>query len=452
MNHTPAPPVLGKDEMPQLQAALEGPAGRGVLAAIATVAQARRHAHAARQKGFTDTLTAMQSSKDPVKMSTANAVADKLWQQNAAQAEQALGKGSLDKLQAWQALKGSFNAEELASGSTSPTTRRLKAREEARRTPPRRRSRAVPSDMAYKLGTGWPGIGRLTGSTPAAPFDSIKGGELVADYQRHLYRAADLWRRCRQGLRPGRAAAAVDVGRLGRGRQPGHEDAGMITDGQTQAEIAQGKPPSYQVAIKRKDGTLDILPGRVGFDPADHIDKYGAKLRARQQAVEQGRASTPGCPSHERDRRRPGASFGLRTEQGGPPARAPAGTDGGEAIWGAAFRQTNSVVSALQYMRNSGSYAPQPGYNPVTDIKAWGDPKYFLDHGTSFVGSQSPAETLSIKSRSTRRRPTGARWRPAARSASWRRWAPGCSTRPCCCPAASAWTRRAAGCPSARPR
>jgi hypothetical protein len=56
----------------------------------------------------------MQSSKDPVKMSTANAVVDKLWQDNAAQAEQALGKGSLDKLQAWQALKGSFGAEELA--------------------------------------------------------------------------------------------------------------------------------------------------------------------------------------------------------------------------------------------------------------------------------------------------------------------------------------------------
>jgi hypothetical protein len=94
----------------------------------------------------------------------------------------------------------------------------------------------------------------------------------------------------------------------------------------------------------------------------------------------------------------PDASFGLRTEQGGPPARAEQPADGGEAVFGAAFRQTNSVVSALQYMRNSGSYAPQPGYNPVTDIKAWGDPKYFLDHGTSFVGSQSPAETLSIKS------------------------------------------------------
>lgn len=49
----------------------------------------------------------------------------------------------------------------------------------------------------------------------------------------------------------------------------------------------------------------------------------------------------------------PDASAGFRTETGGPPARPADITDGGEAIWGAAFRQSNSVVSALQYMRNS---------------------------------------------------------------------------------------------------
>jgi hypothetical protein len=94
----------------------------------------------------------------------------------------------------------------------------------------------------------------------------------------------------------------------------------------------------------------------------------------------------------------PEASFGLRTEQGGPPAAPSEANDGGEAVWAAAFRQTNSVVSALQYLRNSGSYNPVPGYNPVNEIKGWGDQKYFLDHGSSFVGSQSPAETLAIKS------------------------------------------------------
>jgi hypothetical protein len=50
----------------------------------------------------------------------------------------------------------------------------------------------------------------------------------------------------------------------------------------------------------------------------------------------------------------------------------------------------------MQYMRNSGHFAPQPDYNPVSDLKGWKDPKYLLDHGEKFVGSQSPAETRSI--------------------------------------------------------
>jgi len=89
--------------------------------------------------------------------------------------------------------------------------------------------------------------------------------------------------------------------------------------------------------------------------------------------------------------------LGIRGAQGIPPANPPSPTDGGEALFGAAFRQTNSVVSALQYMRNSGHFSPVPDYNPLTDIKAWREPNYFLEHGAAFVGAQSPAETLAIK-------------------------------------------------------
>jgi hypothetical protein len=91
-------------------------------------------------------------------------------------------------------------------------------------------------------------------------------------------------------------------------------------------------------------------------------------------------------------------ALGLRTGQGVTPAAEPGvPTDGGEAIWGAAFRQTNSVVSALQYMRNSGHYAPEPDYNPIDDLKSWEKPSYMLDHGRAFVGSQSRAESQAIK-------------------------------------------------------
>jgi hypothetical protein len=351
MNHTPAPPVLGKDEMPQLQAALEGPHGASALASIATVLKPDELNTLLGEKGFANALTGMMSSKDPAKMSTAMSVVDKLWRDNPAQAEGTLGGPAVTKLQAWQALRGSFSATELAerlNAADDPST--VKAREAAKEGAEKEVKGLSPSDMAYKLGTGWPGIGRLTGSTPAAPFDSIKGGELVADFnatytalrtygvdadkasdlatQRlqstwgvsgaagnqvmkmppekyypqvdgtHDWLQTDLtaWVAKRAGAEFSAGPRTLEAGIGGVAQDRNWQVAGMITDGQTQAEIAQGKPPSYMVAIKRKDGTLDILPGRIGFDPADHIDKYGAKLRARQQAAEQGRSLETGMP------------------------------------------------------------------------------------------------------------------------------------------------------------
>jgi muramidase (phage lysozyme) len=351
MNHTPAPPVLGKDELPQLQAALEGPQGAGVLGTIATVLKPDEMNTLLGEKGFANALTGMMSSKDPAKMSTAMSVVDKLWRDNPAQAEGTLGGPAVTKLQAWQALRGSFSAPELAerlNAADDPST--LKAREAAKDSAEKEVKGLTPGDMAYKLGTGWPGIGRLTGATPAAPYDSIKGGELVADFnvtytalrtygvdadkasdlavQRlqstwgvsgaagnqvmkmppekyypqvdgtHDWMQKDLtdWVAKRAGAEFSAGPRTLEAGISGVSQDRNWQVAGMITDGQTQAEISQGKRPSYQVAIKRKDGTLDILPGRVGFDPADHIDKYGAKLRARQEAVEQGRALDSGMP------------------------------------------------------------------------------------------------------------------------------------------------------------
>ena len=88
----------------------------------------------------------------------------------------------------------------------------------------------------------------------------------------------------------------------------------------------------------------------------------------------------------------PDASLGMRSEQGASPARPADVTDGGEAIWGAAFRQTNSVVSAIQAMRNSGQYAPTPDYNPVNDVKA----------GATSVTSSITASRSSARNRRPR--------------------------------------------------
>lgn len=351
MNHTPPPPVLDKGDMPQMQAALDGPAGANILGQIATVLRPEEMNTLLGQKGFADALTGMMSSKDPVKMSTAMSVVDKLWRDNPAQAESTLGNPAITKLQAWQALKGSFDATELAerlNKADDPST--VKARETAKEAAEKETKNLSPQDMAYKLGTGWWGIGRLTGSTPSAPFDSIKGGEMVADYQTtytalrtygvdadkaselavqrlqstwgvsaaagnqvmknppersypqvdgsHEWLQQDLtaWVAKRAGEQFTAGPRTLEVGIGGVVQSRNWDVAGMIADGQTQAEIAAGRPASYQVAIRRKDGTLDILSGRVAFDPADHISKYSAKLQGQQAALQEARTAEWGMP------------------------------------------------------------------------------------------------------------------------------------------------------------
>lgn len=351
INHTPPPPVLDKGDMPQMQAALDGPNGANVLGQVATVLKPEEVNTLLEQKEFANAVTGMMSSKDPVKMSAAMSVVDRLWRENPAHAENTLGNPAITKLQAWQALRGSFDATELAdrlNKADDPAT--VKARETAKTAAEAETKNLSPQDMAYKMGTGWWGIGRLTGSTPAAPFDSIKGGEMVADYQStytalRTYgvdadKASDLavqrlqsswgvsgaagnqvmknppersypqvdgshewmkqdvtaWVTKRAGEQFTAGPRTLEVGIGGVAQSRNWDIAGMIADGQTQAEIAAGKPPSYQVAIRRKDGTLDILGGRVAFDPADHISKYGAKLQARQQTVEQTQSFNTAMP------------------------------------------------------------------------------------------------------------------------------------------------------------
>jgi muramidase (phage lysozyme) len=351
MNHQPPPPVLDKTDLPQLQAALDGPAGAQVLSSIAAGLNPDQMSSLLEQKGFTDSLTSMMSSKDPVKMSTAMGVADRLWRDNPADAKETLGDSAITKLQAWQGLRGTFNATELAerlNAADDPST--LKARKEAEKQADTESDKMTPANVAYQLGTSWgiPILSRVanvvTGATPNAPFDSITAGAMRADYREaysslrqygveaskaeslaverlkstwgpseaagnqvmknpperyypaiggsHDWMKPDLtaWITKRAGPEIDRTLLG-NLGNAGVTRQWTLDR--VMSDGQTQAEIAAGRPPSYQVAIKRKDGTLDILPGRVAFDPSDHIAKHGDSLQKAKLASDFYRSLDP---------------------------------------------------------------------------------------------------------------------------------------------------------------
>jgi hypothetical protein len=82
---------------------------------------------------------------------------------------------------------------------------------------------------------------------------------------------------------------------------------------------------------------------------------------------------------------------GLRAPLGQTPVTPEPVTD---RLLGAAFRQSNVVVSAIQAMRNSGPFTPEDNYTALPDIK---DTSYFDKHATRFAASASRAETDSIK-------------------------------------------------------
>lgn len=347
MNHTPPPPLLDKDELPALQAALQGPNGPAVLGQIAQGLKPDEMKMLLDQKGFVDTVSGMMSSKDPARMTSAMSVVDKIWRDNAVEAETKLGPAAITRLQAWQGLKDSFGPVELAeklNASDEPST--LQARKDAKEAAETETKSLTPGDMAYKLGTSWgiPILSRVanvvTGATPAIPFDSIKGGEMVADYKAtytalraygvdadkasdfavkrlsttwgvsaaagnqvmknaperlypqvegsHEWIGADLkkWIGAKVGPEMG-AAVASDLGPV---RNRNWTLQGLISDGQTQGEIAAGRPPSYQVAIKRADGTLDIIPSRIAFDPGEHIAAQESNLRGKKAAADYQRS------------------------------------------------------------------------------------------------------------------------------------------------------------------
>lgn len=344
MNDGPPPALLDKDEMPKLQAALQGQNGPAVLTGIAQSLKPEEMDALLAQKPFVDSVTGMMSSKDPARMSAAMSVVDKFWRDNAAKAEDRFGAAAITRLQAWQGLADSFNPAELAerlNASDDPAT--LKARTEAKDAAETETKSMGPADMAYKLGTGWPAIGRLTGSTPSAPFDSITGGALVADYRStytalraygvdadkasdlavkrlqstwgvsqaagnqvmknppersypaiggtHDWLQADLkdWVTKRVGPEFDSTKRTLEAGIAGAGSTRNWSVEGLVADKQTQAEVAAGRPPSYQVAVRKSDGTLDIIPSRVAFDPSSHIATYGAGLERSRAGLEMTR-------------------------------------------------------------------------------------------------------------------------------------------------------------------
>ena len=67
-----------------------------------------------------------------------------------------------------------------------------------------------------------------------------------------------------------------------------------------------------------------------------------------------------------------------------------------ERLWGAAFRQENTIVSTINYLQEMTGFETEPDHNPL-DIIA--DTDYETRHLSRFVGSRSRAQTHAIMAR-----------------------------------------------------
>jgi hypothetical protein len=342
--NTPQLPVLDQQDIKQLQAALQAPAGGVVLTTMANILKPAEMTKLLDQKEFRDSVVGMQSSLDKSKMSAANSVADKLWRANPALAESTLGSRSIEKLQSWQALKGTFSGDELAKMLNRADDPALaQARKEAIASANEEVTKLTPGDMAYRLGTGLPILnslaGNISGATPNLPLDSMQGRALVNEFKaaRAELRAAgvDPDKADAQGLERLRSTWGISqaagnrlmknppemspyypsiggpgekgwiseqlkefvtaslgpaegkfeprFGMMGV-RQPGWSIAGLVSDSRTATEMSNRRPPSYQVAVTH-NGMLEILPQRITFDPAKYIAAQEASLRRQHRDI-----------------------------------------------------------------------------------------------------------------------------------------------------------------------
>jgi hypothetical protein len=301
-----------------------------------------------------EALSGMIRSRDPARMTAGMATLDRLWRVDPWGFKATYGGATLDHLQAWQGLKDSFAAPEIAERlnvSDDPST--LKARQDMRDAAKKELQGWFghnAGDVAYQLGTGWWGTGRITGATPNVPFDGIKGGELLHDFTATYTelrtfgvdadKAKELAsKRLKSEWGPSPTAGnqimkyppeayykPVDgshawlaeslndtvtamkgpqVTIMGGGKTefptPSFDESaiprvnwkiqGFVSDAQTQAEIAAGKPPSYRVALDVGSGMTEFLSDprtgqqRWAFDRSAHLAAAEARFLERAAAM-----------------------------------------------------------------------------------------------------------------------------------------------------------------------
>jgi hypothetical protein len=184
LNHTPAPPLLDKDEAPKLQSALQGPNGAAVLGQIQQALRPEEMERLIDGDGFKESVTGMSRSGDPVKMNAAYSFMDTLQRQNPLQFDREFPDGLKD-LRAWQSNLAFYPPEEAAKRLMRQyDPAQSAALQAADKVADAALKNVSPDKVVSKFSTGFGPFG--TGArTPVSEQAGLAAGALKADYDKN---------------------------------------------------------------------------------------------------------------------------------------------------------------------------------------------------------------------------------------------------------------------------
>lgn len=353
LNHTPAPPLLDKDEVPKLQSALQGPQGAQVLAQIGQALRPEEMQRLIDGDGFKESVTAMSRSGDPVKMNAAYSFMDSQQRQNPLQFDRQFPDGLKD-LRAWQSNLAFYPPDEAAKRLMRQyDPAQSAALKEADETAKKALESVSADKVVSKFSTGFGPFG--TGArTPVSTDAGIAAGALKADYDKSYKdgfaatgdaSAADKFAMEKLNLKYavspangnrvmanaperyypevagshdwigqqidhdigaitgpatkddkfdpfGIRAAGADIDRM-RGLSPYSANRAIVPDRTTETDIANKKPPSYQIILQdpatgRWGAMMDASGNarRIRFDPSAAYAAHAARAEAQRGAAD----------------------------------------------------------------------------------------------------------------------------------------------------------------------
>ena len=182
INNMPPPPLIDKDEMPRMQAALQGQAGPQILTSIAQTLKPDEMQPLLREEPFRAAVTGMSRSGDPAKMNAAYSFMDTLQRQNPLQFD-AQFKDGLKDLRAWQSNLSFYPPDVAAKRLMQSYDPAETSGRDAVKKPSTKRDQSIAGQVVSKFSTGI--IFGTSAQAPIAEQAGIAAGALKADYDKN---------------------------------------------------------------------------------------------------------------------------------------------------------------------------------------------------------------------------------------------------------------------------